>query len=129
MNSVANLMLHLAGNVRQWIVAGIGGQPDQRVRDQEFAARGGADKTELMARLDGTVAEALAVLRTVTPERLMETYQPQNYRVTVFEGIYHVVEHFAEHTGQIMFATKLFTGQDLGYYKHLNRPTHAEKTP
>jgi uncharacterized damage-inducible protein DinB len=82
-----------------------------------------------MQRLEGTVTEAVAVLKAVAPDRLMETYQPQKYRVTIMEGIYHVVEHFAQHTGQIMFATKLLTGQDLGFYKHLNQPAHAEKTP
>jgi uncharacterized damage-inducible protein DinB len=128
-NAVGNLMLHLSGNMRQWIIAGIGGQPDTRVRDREFAARGDMTPAELMQRLESTVSEAVAVLRAVTPDRLMETYQPQKYRVTIMEGIYHVVEHFAQHTGQIVFATKLLTGQDLGFYKHLNQPAHAEKTP
>jgi uncharacterized damage-inducible protein DinB len=128
-NAVGNLLLHLSGNMRQWIIAGIGGLPDTRVRDQEFAARGQIKRDELMQKLDSTVAEAVAVLKAVSPERLLETYQPQKYRVTIMEGIYHVVEHFAEHTGQIMFATKLLTGQDLGFYKHLNQAAHAEKTP
>jgi len=128
-NAVGNLMLHLSGNIRQWIVAGIGGQPDTRVRDQEFEARGGLEKTELLTRLDGTVTEAISVLKSLDPDRLLETYQPQKYHVTILEGIYHVVEHFAQHTGQVMFVTKLLTGEDLGFYKHLNRPAHAEKTP
>jgi uncharacterized damage-inducible protein DinB len=128
-NAVGNLLLHLSGNMRQWIIAGIGGLPDTRVRDQEFATRGQMKRDELMLKLDSTVAEAVAVLKAVSPERLLETYQPQKYRVTIMEGIYHVVEHFAEHTGQIMFATKLLTGQDLGFYKHLNQAAHAEKTP
>ena len=128
-NAVGNLVLHLSGNMRQWIIAGIGGQPDTRVRDREFAARGEMTAAELMQRLDSTVTEAVAVLRAVTPVRLMETYQPQKYRVTIMEGIYHVVEHFAQHTGQIVFATKLLTGQDMGFYKHLNQPAHLEKTP
>ncbi len=128
-NAIGNLILHLNGNLRQWIIAGIGGQPDNRVRDQEFAARGELDPAELMRRLDATVAETVIVLRAVTPERLTETYQPQNYRVTILEGIYHVVEHFAQHTGQIIFATKLLAGQDLGFYKHLSRPAHSEKAP
>jgi uncharacterized damage-inducible protein DinB len=128
-NAVGNLLLHLSGNMRQWIISGIGGLPDTRVRDQEFAARGQMKREELMQKLDSTVAEAVAVLKAVSPERLLETYQPQKYRVTIMEGIYHVVEHFAEHTGQIMFATKLLTGKDLGFYKHLNQAAHAEKTP
>jgi uncharacterized damage-inducible protein DinB len=128
-NAIGNLLLHLSGNLRQWIVAGIGGAPDVRVRDEEFSARGELEPAELMRRLESVGAEAVAVIRAVTPERLMESYQPQNYRVTILEGIYHVVEHFAQHTGQIIFATKLLTGQDLGFYKHLSRPAHIEKTP
>ena len=128
-NAVGNLLLHLSGNVRQWIITGISGQPDARARDREFAARGDIEPAELMRRLEATVAEAVATLKTLKPERLMEMYQPQKYRVTILEGIYSSVEHFAQHTGQIIFATKLITGQDLGFYKHLNQPTHAEKTP
>ena len=128
-NAVGNLLLHLSGNMRQWIIAGIGGLPDTRVRDQEFAARGQMAGSELMQKLDSTVAEAVAVLKAVSPDRLLETYKPQKYSVTIMEGIYHVVEHFGQHTGQIMFATKLLTGQDLGFYKHLSQPAHAQKTP
>jgi hypothetical protein len=128
-NAVGNLLLHLSGNLRQWIIAGIGGAPDERVRDREFSARGELEPAELMRRLEITMAEAVAVLKGLSQKRLLETYQPQNYHVTILEGIYHVTEHFAEHTGQIIFATKLLTGQDLGFYKHLNRPAHVEKTP
>jgi hypothetical protein len=125
---VGNLLLHLSGNLRQWIIAGIGGAPDERIRDREFSARGELEPGELVRRLDVTLAEAIAVLKALPADRLLETFQPQNYKVTILEGIYHVTEHFAEHTGQIIFATKLLTGQDLGFYKHLNRP-HVEKTP
>jgi hypothetical protein len=128
-NAIGNLLLHIAGNVRQWIISGVGGQPDTRARDAEFAARGEVDGAELMDRLDSTVREAIAVLKAVKPARLMETIQRQNYQVTILEGIFTCVEHFGEHTGQIIFATKLLTGQDLGFYKHLNKPAHAEKTP
>jgi uncharacterized damage-inducible protein DinB len=128
-NAVGNLLLHLSGNLRQWIVAGIGGEPDVRVRDEEFSARGELEPAELMRRLESVCGKAVAVIRAVPPERLMQSYQPQNYSVTILEGIYHVVEHFAEHTGQIIFATKLLMGQDLGFYKHLSRPAHAEQTP
>jgi uncharacterized damage-inducible protein DinB len=129
-NAVGNLLLHLSGNLGQWIIAGIGGKPDVRVRDREFSARGELEPSELMQRLESAVTEAAAVIRAVNPDRLMETFEPQNYRVTVLEGVYHVVEHFSGHTGQVIFATKLLTGQDLGFYKHLSRPAaHGEKTP
>ena len=116
--------------MRQWIVSGVGGNPDIRRRDEEFAARGGVEPGELAKRLETTVAEAVAVLEQVTPERLLETVTPQAYQVTVLEAIYHVVEHFAQHTGQIIYATKMLTGRDLGYYRHLSRPVErADETP
>jgi uncharacterized damage-inducible protein DinB len=125
-NSVGNLVLHLCGNVGQWIGSGVGGKPDTRQRDAEFAARGGA---ELRNRLDTTIAEATAIIRNLPIARLSEKTTIQKYNVTLMEAIYHVVEHFSEHTGQIIFATKLLTSQDLGYYKHLNQPKHFETTP
>jgi len=124
-NAVGNLVLHLCGNVNQWIGSGVAGKPDTRERDREFAARDG----ELGTRLSSTIAEATGIIRNLAPERLSEMLLVQKYNVTVMEAIYHVVEHFGQHTAQIIFATKLLTGQDLGYYKHLNKPKHSETTP
>jgi uncharacterized damage-inducible protein DinB len=128
-NAIGNLVLHLNGNVRQWILSGVGGAPDTRVRDAEFAARGGMPTEELLGRLEATVREAVVVIGNVTPERLTERVTIQKYDVTVLEAIFHVVEHFAQHTGQIIFATKMLTGEDLGFYKHLKAAAHGEKTP
>jgi uncharacterized damage-inducible protein DinB len=129
-NAVGNLVLHLCGNVRQWIVAGVGEAADVRQRDGEFAARGGVPVSELAERLRAVVAEAAAVLGRVTAERLAERIVVQQYETTVLAAIYHVVEHFAEHTGQIIFATKMLTGTDLGFYRHLRTTAaHGEKTP
>jgi len=128
-NAIGNLVLHLNGNVRQWIISGVGGAPDSRVRDAEFAARGGVEIAELRDRLDATVREAIAVIGKVTPQRITERLTIQKYEVTVLEAIYHVVEHFGQHTGQIIFVTKMLTGEDLGFYKHLRAAVHAEKTP
>jgi uncharacterized damage-inducible protein DinB len=121
-NSVGNIVLHLCGNVRQWILSGVGGQPDHRDRDSEFAARGGFQPAELAAKLKAVTGEAAEVIRNVPVARLMEKKTIQKvYDTTMMEAIYHVVEHFAGHTGQIIFATKLLTGHDLGYYKHLSK--------
>jgi uncharacterized damage-inducible protein DinB len=129
-NAVGNLVLHLCGNVRQWIVTGVGGADDVRQRDQEFSARGGVPAAELAERLRATVAEAVAVLEQVTAERLAQRIVVQQYEVTVLGAIYHVVEHFSGHTGQIIFATKMLTGSDLGFYQHLRTSAaHGEKTP
>ena len=128
-NACGNLCLHLAGNVRQWILHGVGGAPDQRVRDAEFAAAGGAGKDELLAGLHATVEEACALVESLPDARLTEVCHPQNYTVTVLEAIYHVVEHFSLHTGQIIFLTKAFTGQDLGFYAHLKNTTTPPAPP
>ncbi|HYL39056.1 MAG TPA: DUF1572 family protein [Bryobacteraceae bacterium] len=126
-NAVGNLVLHLCGNVRQWIIAGVGGQPDMRDRDSEFAARGGTEPAELAAKLKATVGEAADVIRKLPTERLGERKTIQKvYDITLMEAIYHVVEHFAQHTGQVVFATKLLTGQDLGYFKHLSPPKQSQ---
>lgn len=129
-NAVGNLVLHLGGNVEQWIVSGVGGRADARQRDAEFAARGGLDASDLAAHLRGIVEQAAGVIEALPPDRLTGRITVQNYEVTVLEAIYHVVEHFSGHTGQIIYATKLLTGEDLGYYRHLRAAaTHAEQTP
>ncbi len=128
-NAIGNLVLHLCGNVRQWIVAGIGGAPDVRQRDAEFAARGGLEPAELAERIQAIICEANGVIGKVTDARMMERVTIQGYTLTVCEAMLHVLEHFSHHTGQIIFATKLATGADLGYYAHLKRPAHGETTP
>jgi uncharacterized damage-inducible protein DinB len=129
-NAVGNLVLHLSGNVRQWIVSCVGGAPDVRERDAEFAARGGAPGSELAAKLRGTVDEAVAVIERLTAERLAARIVVQKYDMSVLDAIYHVVEHFSAHTGQIIFATKMLTSEDLGFYRHLRTTAaHGEKTP
>jgi uncharacterized damage-inducible protein DinB len=129
-NAVGNLVLHLCGNVRQWILSGIGGAPDVRQRDREFDARSGIPPSELAARLRTVVTEAAGVIHQVTEERLAEQIVVQKYQLSVFHAIYHVVEHFSGHTGQIIFATKMLSGADLGFYRHLRTTEpHGEKTP
>jgi uncharacterized damage-inducible protein DinB len=129
-NAVGNLVLHLCGNVRQWIISGVGQQPDTRERDREFAERGGVPVADLTARLRATVSEANAVIGGVTHQRLGERITVQKYEMPVLEAVYHVVEHFSGHTGQIIFATKMLTGTDLGFYRHLNTSAaHGRKTP
>lgn len=113
-NAIGNLVLHLSGNVRQWIVSGLGERPDTRQRDVEFSTRGGIDAASLKLKLRGTIDEAAGVLSRLTPEQLTRTYQIQNRQAAGLEAVYNVVEHFAQHAGQIIFATKNLTGQDLG---------------
>jgi uncharacterized damage-inducible protein DinB len=116
-NSIGNLLLHLAGNVRQWIVSGVGGAPDTRRRQAEFDERGPMPRAEVLRRFEAAVTEADAVLRDLDPAVLSQSRQIQGRETNVFTAIYHVVEHFGGHTGQIMYITKLRTGRDLGFYR------------
>lgn len=116
-NSVGNLILHLAGNVRQWVIAGICEEADVRERQAEFDADGGPHRDDLMGRLESTVEAADRVLASLSPGRLLERRVVQGREVTVLEAIYHAVEHFGMHTGQIVYITKLRTGADLGFYE------------
>jgi uncharacterized damage-inducible protein DinB len=127
-NAVGNLVLHLCGNVRQWIVSGLGGKPDVRVRDREFTTTGEITPAELTVRLRGTVEEAAAVISGLTTDQLTQTLVIQNVTVSGLGAVLHVVSHFSEHTGQIIFATKSLTGQDLGLWAPKSagsRPTTA----
>ena len=116
-NSVGNLILHLAGNVRQWVVGGIGGAPDVRRRQEEFDREGGMTRPELMELLEATLAEVDDVLADLSADRLGEERVIQGLNVTVLQALYHVVEHFSMHTGQIIYLAKLRSGRDLGFYR------------
>ena len=115
-NSVANLLLHLTGNVRQWIVSGVGGASDVRHRDQEFAALGGEDVNALLDQLDATLRDVVAVLDALDPNALGDLRTIQGRDTTVFAAIYHVVEHFSGHTGQIILLAKSFTPSAVRFY-------------
>lgn len=103
--------------------------PEVRDRDAEFAARDGGSAEDLSARLRSRTSEAAALLRGLDPARLGDRIVVQGYQVSVLEAIYHVVEHYSGHTGQIIFATKALTGSDLGFYSHLRNSAHDQLTP
>ena len=115
-NSIGNLLLHMAGNARQWIVCGVGGAIDGRVRQQEFDQRSGIPGRELLERLRKTLAEVDDVLAGFDQARILEQRRIQGYDVTVLEAIFHVVEHFSMHTGQIILLTKMLKSVDLKFY-------------
>lgn len=115
-NSAGNLVLHLTGNIRQWIVHGIGGADDVRARAKEFAATGGISKQEALDRLKEAVEDACNVIEQMDEESLSRKYTPQSYDVTGLEAVYHVVEHFGMHTGQIIWIAKVRSGKSMGFY-------------
>lgn len=112
-NAVGNLLLHLCGNMRQWIMHGIGGAADVRVRDQEFSATDGYSAEKLLMLFEGTVSEAKKIIAHLPHERLTERINPQNGEVSILEAIYQVVGHVQQHMGQIILLTKQMCCQDL----------------
>jgi hypothetical protein len=120
-NSVGNLLLHLNGNVRQWLVASFNRQEDNRNRPAEFNSREQPPGSQLIRQLDETLQEASAVLSRLTEADLLRRYEIQGYNVTGLQAVYQVVEHFGLHHGQIIYVAKMLRGEDLGFYRELSR--------
>jgi Protein of unknown function (DUF1572) len=120
-NSIGNLILHLNGNLRQWIVAAFNRSEDRRNRPAEFAEHGPMPRAELLGKLGATVLEAEQVLLRLTEPHLLAEYDIQGYRVHGLDAVYQVIEHFGLHYGQIAYITKMLRGEDLGFYKELNK--------
>ena len=115
--SIGNLILHLAGNVRQWIVSGLGGREDVRSRSDEFSERGPIPKEDVLARLEAVMNDAVAVLDHLDPDALLAPRRVQGFDETGISILVHVVEHFSYHTGQIAYAVKAGKDLDLGFYR------------
>jgi uncharacterized damage-inducible protein DinB len=116
-NSVANLLLHLAGNTTQWILATFGANEDRRDRPAEFAAADGLTAQQLVEHLALVVDRACEIVATLTPEELLRTRTVQaRYQETGLSAVLHVLEHFSGHAGQIYAWTKQATGLDLKFY-------------
>ena len=115
-NSIGNLILHLCGNARQWIVCGVGSEPDNRNRDAEFERRDPIPRTELLTLLRSTISEVQTTLETLDPATLLEYRKIQGNDVEILEAIFHVTEHFSMHTGQIIMLTKMLSSSDLRFY-------------
>ena len=139
-NSVVNLLVHLQGNVRQWILSGVAEQLDARDRDAEFVLDLHMSGVDAMAALSSTVADARLVIQGVSADRLMEPLSGEDFigveaiegvapvhlreapadeilgaaqHETLLVGIAHVFSHFEYHSGQIVLLTKQLTGRDL----------------
>jgi hypothetical protein len=123
-NSAGNLVLHLNGNVRQWLVDSFNGSADKRDRPAEFSTDGGLSAAELLERLGATMREAETVLARLTEADLLAPYEIQGYHVSGLEAVYQVVEHFGLHYGQIAYIAK--SGRDLGFYRELSKTGRAE---
>lgn len=119
-NSVANLILHLIGNVRQWICTGLGSLPDSRKRDLEFEMQHSVTKDQLFLDLSNLQVEVDNVLDNLAKDIWLEKRKVQVFEETGLSILIHVIEHFSYHTGQIAWITKALEGKDLGFYKDMD---------
>jgi hypothetical protein len=110
LHSIGNLILHLCGNVRQWVVSGVGGASDLRNRPAEFAERGPIPKVELVRRLEAVVEEAKRTLAHLTAQQLVEVRRIQGFEVTGLAAIFSSIPHFRGHTQEIVHMTRLQLG-------------------
>ena len=110
-NSIGNLMLHLAGSSRYWAIEVIGGAPVGRVRQREFDQREPIPTEQLLSGLRSAVAEVDQKLASLPDESLLEIRTVRDERATVLWCVYHIVEHFSMHTGQILSMAKSLVGE------------------
>lgn len=124
-NSVGNLVLHLNGNVRQWLVASFNELEDTRNRPAEFSRHEEVSASALLTELGATIEEASEVLSRLTEADLLRRFNIQGYDVSGLVAVYKVVEHFAIHYGQILYITKMYRDKDLGFYAELKKTGRA----
>ena len=126
LNSIANLLLHLCGNITQYIISSLGEKEDIRNRDLEFSTTGGLTKLEVLKKLEDTVDTAKRVIFDATPEQLIEIRSVQGFSFSGVGIIMHAVEHYSYHTGQIAFWVKQMKEKDLGFYDGIDLNTKNE---
>jgi uncharacterized damage-inducible protein DinB len=116
-NSAGNLVLHLCGNLTQWVLAGLGGADDRRDRAAEFSERGPIPRAELLGRIERVVTEAVAVIERQGAGDLLRVRKVQGFDEDGLSIVLHVVEHASYHTGQLAWLVKARKGVDLGFYR------------
>lgn len=120
-NSIGNLILHLNGNVRQWLIASFQRLEDTRDRPAEFKERTLIPASVLIEQLDRTMQQASEVFARLTETDLLTPFEIQGYKVSGLQAVYQVIEHFGMHYGQIVYITKLLRAEDLGFYRKLEK--------
>jgi uncharacterized damage-inducible protein DinB len=119
-NSVGNLVLHLCGNITQWVISSLGKAEDRRERDKEFSATGGYSKTELWEKFIAVIEKAKDIIQHIDTDEILRKRLVQGYHYSGIGIIIHITEHYSYHTGQIVFWTKLLKDKDLGFYAGTN---------
>jgi uncharacterized damage-inducible protein DinB len=125
-NSIGNLIVHLCGNITQYVISSLGETKDMRNRELEFSIDGKYSKTQLLQMLQSTVTEGADVIEHIDSSKLLKVHSVQGFELSGIGIIIHVVEHYSYHTGQISFFTKLLKDKDLGYYADLDLNTKNE---
>lgn len=120
LNSIGNLMLHLCGNITQYIISSLGETEDTRQRDLEFTTESGYSKAELLQKLTKTVAIAKRIINDASLEQLIGKRNVQGFYFSGIGIVIHAVEHYSYHTGQIAFWTKQLKNKDLGFYDKMD---------
>lgn len=115
-NSIGNLVLHLCGNITQWVISGVGNKPDKRNRDSEFQATEGFKKDELKEKISSVINKSITIIKNLDETELTDLKFVQGDNHSVIAIIIHVTEHLSYHTGQITFWTKCLKDKDMGYY-------------
>lgn len=115
-NSIGNLVLHLCGNVNQWIYSGLGGFPDDRVRQEEFDTREFIDREELKVALESTMEQVRTIIEGISVTEILRIRPVQTFEEKGLSILIHVTEHFSYHTGQIAYITKMLSDKPLGFY-------------
>ena len=116
LNSIGNLILHLCGNITQYVISSLGETEDKRNRDIEFSTSSGLTKEELLLKLTETVEKAKRVVNDASIEQLIRKREVQGFYFSGIGVVLHAVEHYSYHTGQIAFWTKQLKNKDLGFY-------------
>lgn len=116
MNSIANILLHLSGNIRQWIIAGMNGAIDDRDRPKEFQDRSGAPKDLIWKAFSETLDEARLTLSRMNSASLGIVRKIQGYEVNGVDAIYNSTSHLQGHTQEIIYITRMLLGSSYKFY-------------
>lgn len=115
-NATGNIILHLSGNITQYIIAGVGETEDVRLRDEEFSVKRSETKEELKSIIADTLNTSNKVVQSLPCERFLEEVTIQGFQHTRLSAILHVIEHLSYHVGQITYYTKFIKNIDTAYY-------------
>ncbi len=118
--ALGNQILHICGNMNQYVVSSLGAKPDNRKRDMEFSAKEGYNRVELLKKLDKTVSDSIKIIEAASELQYKKIYKVQGFELSGIGVVFHAVEHFSYHVGQIAFWVKQLTQSDLGFYKNFD---------